>query len=383
MKIVHVCVSCFYIDGYSYQENELVKHHVKQGHDVHVIASTENYVDSKLSYVKPGEYMGKDGAIVTRLPYSRMLPHIVMKKLRVIPQLLSKIEELSPSIIMFHGLCAWELRTVCSYVKNNPNVRLWVDSHEDSNNSARTFVSKFLHKAFYRPVIKSVISNINEVLCISYETIEFVSRMYEVPESKLKFFPLGSNIIPNDAYIFNRNKIRRSLKIREDEVLFIQSGKQTTRKKLLESLNAFVEANEKNFRFVIVGSIDSEIEKEAFAIIDRQKNIEFLGWKTSTQLTEILCGADVYLQPGTQSATMQMSMGARCALILDDVPSHKPYVKNNGWLINDRNSLRDIFMDIVALRGVLDNMMCESYEIAKDLMDYEKQAAYLVDGSVE
>lgn len=383
MKIVHICVSCFYVDGYSYQENELVKHHVKQGHDVHVIASTENYIDAKLSYVEPGVYEGKDGAKVTRLSYSRILPHFIMKKLRILPQLLSKLEMLKPDIIMFHGLCAWELRTVCAYVKRNSHVKLWVDSHEDSNNSARTLGSKLLHKAFYRPVIQSVISNINEVLCISYETMQFVSRMYGVSESKLKFFPLGSNLIAKSAYSKIREDIRRTLNVQDNEILFVQSGKQTSRKRLLESLRAFDDIDAKNLRFVIVGSISSEIEQEAFDIIDRQKNIEFLGWKTSDELTGILCAADVYLQPGTQSATMQMSMGARCALILDDVLSHKPYVVKNGWLINDENSLKDILNDISDRKCNLVNMKNESYKIAEDLLDYEKQAKYLVYGTAE
>ena len=41
MKIAHICLSCFYIDGFSYQENELVRQNVSDGHDVLVITSTE------------------------------------------------------------------------------------------------------------------------------------------------------------------------------------------------------------------------------------------------------------------------------------------------------------------------------------------------------
>jgi hypothetical protein len=43
MKIVHMCLSCFYIDGYFYQENEIIRQNVDDGHDVVVIASTESY----------------------------------------------------------------------------------------------------------------------------------------------------------------------------------------------------------------------------------------------------------------------------------------------------------------------------------------------------
>ena len=68
MKICHMCLSCFYIDGYSYQENELVRQNVLDGHEVFVIASTETYAEDRtLSYIRPGDYEGGEGAPVCRV----------------------------------------------------------------------------------------------------------------------------------------------------------------------------------------------------------------------------------------------------------------------------------------------------------------------------
>jgi 1,2-diacylglycerol 3-alpha-glucosyltransferase len=65
MKILHCCLSCFYIDNYNYQENMLVREHVRAGHEVLVLASTENYNNQgQLSYSAPGCYRGSDGAEV-------------------------------------------------------------------------------------------------------------------------------------------------------------------------------------------------------------------------------------------------------------------------------------------------------------------------------
>ena len=64
----HICLSCFYIDGFSYQENELVRQNVSDGHDVLVIASTETInPDGKIQFLDPGRYAGFDGADVIRL----------------------------------------------------------------------------------------------------------------------------------------------------------------------------------------------------------------------------------------------------------------------------------------------------------------------------
>jgi hypothetical protein len=39
MKIVHICLACFYVEGMGYQENLLPKYHVKQGHQVTVLTN--------------------------------------------------------------------------------------------------------------------------------------------------------------------------------------------------------------------------------------------------------------------------------------------------------------------------------------------------------
>jgi len=74
MKILHCCLSNFYIDNYNYQENMLVREHVKLGHDVRVLASTETYnSDGLFTYTDAGSYMGSDGALVTRVPYKKYI----------------------------------------------------------------------------------------------------------------------------------------------------------------------------------------------------------------------------------------------------------------------------------------------------------------------
>ena len=46
MKILHCCLAAFYIDNFSYQENIFPKIHKLQGHQVHIIASTETYLEN-------------------------------------------------------------------------------------------------------------------------------------------------------------------------------------------------------------------------------------------------------------------------------------------------------------------------------------------------
>ena len=379
MKIVHLCVSCFYIDGFAYQENELVAQNVRDGHEVTVIASTETFgVDRKISYGQADDYLGSDGARVIRVPYRRFLPHAVMRKLRMHPGIYDLLVALRPEVILFHGACGWELNAVARYKTENPKVVLYVDSHEDFNNSATSWVSKWLlHNAYYKPILKRNLDAIEAVLCVNVGALDFVGGFYGVPKSKLEFFPLGGKIFSDAEYESIRNATRVKFGILNDDILFVQSGKMDASKKLIESLTAFSQAGGAKFRFLLVGSLQDDIEAEALALIGKDPRIRFEGWKTPDELRNLLCAADVYVQPGSQSATMQMSLCCRCAVILDDVPSHRPFLDDNGWLVGTTLSLAQAFA--AATRDVrrLPQMAQQSAEVASRLLDYKSLARRL------
>lgn len=380
MKIAHLCLSCFYIDGYLYQENELVRQHVAGGHDVVVIASTEVFDDNRqLNYRSPGEYMGTDGARVIRLPYRRGLPHGVMKKLRMHPGVKELLLKEAPDIILFHGLCSWELLAVKSYKSKRPTVRVFADSHEDFNNSARSFVSKhLLHASYYRPILHRALDSIEKVLCISTETMDFVRDFYQVPSERMEFYPLGGQVVSDDEYAQLRASGRSRYGVANDQVLFVQSGKMDQSKKLIEALRAFSTTVDDKLRFVIAGHLHEEIASEVDQLIRNDPRVRFIGWLSSDQLRELLCAADIYVQPGSQSATMQMSLCCRCAVVLDDVPSHQPYIDGNGWLIGPKVTLEAAFSEVARQPEVLPTQSARSAALAARLLDYRILASRIL-----
>lgn len=380
MRIVHVCMSCFYVDGYAYQENELVRQHVQDGHEVTVIASTENFgADRRLTYVEPSTYLGRDGARVVRLPYRRWLPHQVMRKLRLHPGVLDLLHHLRPEVILFHGLCGWELHTVARYKREHPAVRLFVDSHEDHHNSARGLISRhLLHRLYYAWIIGRCREYFDKILCVSLETMDFVRETYQVPAAQLEFYPLGGRVFGDGEYAARRARGRKDAKVGEEAVLLLQTGKMGRRKKVLESLTAFIGTPGKHLRLVLAGSLDEDLRGEADALIASDSRITFLGWRQADALTDLLCAADVYVQPGSQSATMQMALCARCPVILDDVPSHVPYLEGNGWRLRVPEDLTAAFRAVATDPAMLGAMAARSQDIASRLLDYRELAKRLL-----
>lgn len=375
MKIVHFCLSCFYIDGYGYQENQLPAQNVKDGHEVTIVASTESFDEHRVPcYLQPADYMGTDGARVIRLPYRAFLPAKLARKLRAYPRVRQLLEELRPDVILFHGLCAWELRTVAQYVRDNPRVKLYVDCHEDFNNSARGWVSKHvLHGAFYRPILRSALDVVKEVLCITVESIQFAEQFYGVPKDKIVLFPLAGHLHGDDDYEERRQRIRASHGAAPGDVVIVQSGKITANKLLPDALRAFISAPAAHLKFWIVGQIVDN-QAECQALIDSDPRIQFLGWKSPSELEDVLCAADVFLQPAGQTATTQMSMCCRCAILVHDVPSHRALFLENGFLLNERTTIEGSFKAIASYPGTVDAMKQRSLDFAREHLDYKQLA---------
>lgn len=378
MKIVHLCLSNFYIDGHSYQENELVRQHVRDGHEVSVVASTETFDSKKqLSFTTSGSYLGSDGAPVTRLPYDHRLPHRASAKLRFYEGLPAKLEELRPDVLMCHGISGGYLYDVAKYKRAVPEVRVFADTHADANNSATNVISRLLlHRLFYRRCIQSTLSTFEKILCISLETMDFARDVYDIPETQLEFFPLGGVVFDDFEYLLRRSRFRSKIGVQGDAVVLAQSGKFDEKKKLIEALQAFsTGTSTRDLCYVVAGHVSQRLELSFRNALDADGRIKFIGWQDSEGMKDVLCGADVYVQPGSQSATMQMSLSARCAVIIAKIKAHGPYENANGWFVDGADELRVAMSELESNPSRLASMSANSHAIASRLLDYRALAA--------
>jgi 1,2-diacylglycerol 3-alpha-glucosyltransferase len=373
LKIIHACLSNYYVDNFGYQENQLVKAHIEQGHIVKVIASCETLgADNKEKYVSEVEYIGGDGAFVKRIAY-RFGNNFFSRKIRAYKNFNVELNKFKPDIILFHGASSWELINCMRYKKNNPKVKFYVDMHSDLNNSGRNFFSKYiLHGIYYRLIVSRILNVVDKFLCVSMDVIDFAKDIYKIPAEKIEFYPLGGNVISDQELAFIRERFRAKNSISNFEIVLGQFGKLSKSKKIIEVIKAFLKTNT-NLRLVIGGSIDESISNEFFDLIASDKRVLYLGWLNQDELKEALCGIDVYIQPGSQSAIMQNALCYGRALILANVKAHTPYIKGNGWLVDpDVSSLLNVF-NCINDQKILD-MKIKSKEIQFDF-DYKSKLA--------
>lgn len=379
MRILHLMLSNFYIDDVAYQENMLPLQHSLDGHVVKIIASTEILTpDGKLEYVKPSKYLNKHGCEVVRIPYSRILPHFIMKKVRAYPNLSHLIERFDPDVILHHGVPSFALLTLARYKKANRDVKIFLDSHEDFNNSARNFVSKEgLHRRFYGPIVRKTLPHVDKILCVNLESMDFLKEMYKVPSHKLEFYPLGGTIVEEEERQIRREKKRLELGVKENEILMLHTGKMHSGKKTLELLTAFSEIKDVNFKLYLAGNLSNDIKEEANLRIVKDKRIKYIGWQDVESLYDLLCATDIYLQPGTQSATMQNALCCGCPVMLYPYKSHDPFLDGNGFYVQDIEDMVEAFGAISEDPSMLNHMAIMSLQIAREKLDYRILASRL------
>lgn len=310
MKIVHLCLSAFFIDNYSYQENLLPKYHVKMGHDVTVIASLftfdKNGKDSFLTGYS--EYEDKNGFHVVRLPYkspiklNRTLGHY------------DKFEEVlnreSPDVIFSHNVSFADITVLVKYLKKHPGVKVFADNHADYINSAKNFTSKhILHPIIWRHYAKMLEPYLTKCYGVTPMRCRFLKEMYHISPELIEFLPMGvdDEAIPADR-ISVRNAIRTELGIPDDAFVILTGGKIDKLKNTHVLLEALKKVDNQNVHLIVCGTLTPEMEylKSEF---ESNTNIHYLGWCNADRVMNCMVASDLACFPGTHSTLWEQSVG--------------------------------------------------------------------------
>lgn len=308
MKIVHLCLSCFYIDNYSYQENMLPKYHVKMGHDVTVIASSFSFdKDGKGCYLDvPSEHYDVNGYKVIRLAYRK--PVNINRVLRRYEGFYQTLSAEKPDLIFTHGVSMSENFSIVKYLKANPNVRLYGDNHADYINSATTFISKHvLHKKIWRYYVKMLEPYLIKCYGVTPMRCRFLKEMYHINPDIVDFLPMG---VDDDAISKDRDSVRKQvwaeLGIPHNAFVIVTGGKIDRRKNIHVLVESVKRIQRDQLHMIICGVLTPEMEylKDYF-----DSNIHYLGWCNAQRVMDCMVAADLACFPGTHSTLWEQAVG--------------------------------------------------------------------------
>ena len=378
MKIIHVGLSGSFTESMTYQENMLANQNVADGHDVMVVADCSCFRNGQLIPTPPEDRLLASGVRLVRIPFDRVFTRYVTNKFRKTKLLRPLIEQFAPDVILFHGCQSWEMLTIADYKKANPQVKLFADTHADFNNSARNWLSKnILHKLFYGALIRFAYPYLEKLFYITEETKDFLVKLYKLSTDKLEFYPLGGIIHSPKERAAMRAEKRAELGLRDEDILLCHSGKLDSIKRTRDIILALSQVPAERLRLIIIGSIPREMESVLLPLFAADVRICFLGWKSGDELIAYLCASDIYVQPGSQSATMQNAICCGAPVMLYPHKSYKAFVEGNGWFVKTTEDMAAIFSEIAANPIMLEGKSKNSFTIAYEYLDYKKMAARL------
>lgn len=310
MRILHLCLSAFFIDNYSYQENMLAKYHVKQGHDVTLIASlfTFNKEGKGDYYSEPCSYLDKNGFKVIRLAYRK--PVRWNKMFRHYIGFRENLENVNPDVIFVHNASFGDTPIIKRYLKKNPDVKLFADSHTDYINSAKNWLSKhILHPIIWRHYSKVIEPYMVKCYGVTPLRCRFLKEVYHVNPNIVEYLPLGvdDDLIPTNREE-TRRKVRQELNLSDDDFLVLTGGKIDRLKNTHVLIEALELLNNFKLHLVICGVLMPQMEylKES---IENNSNIHYLGWCDAERVMNCMVASDMACFPGTHSTLWEQSVG--------------------------------------------------------------------------
>jgi len=101
------------------------------------------------------------------------------------------------------------------------------------------------------------------------------------------------------------------------------------------------------------------------------------GWKSREDLLDYLCAADMYLQPGSVSATLQNAICCGTPVMIYPHNSYDEYARENCIRVSNEEDMRNMFQDISEGKIDLSSMSYYSYVYARKYLDYKRLAARL------
>lgn len=319
-KIVHLCLSNFYIDDYSYQENILPKYHVKLGFDVTVIASLVSFNSEGKGCLLPnsGEYMSNDGYKVVRMNYRKWPSLRFCKRFRLYTSTYTLLKREKPDILFIHGTSFGDITQVCKYLRKHPAIKVYADSHADWINSGRNWLSlQVLHKIIWKHYTQMLLPYLQRIYGVLPIRCQFLIDIYGVPRDMIELLPLG---VDDDAIPQNRqqvrSKIRKEFGVLDDDIVIITGGKINNLKRIHYLMKAVNELNSVRVRLFIFGTIADDFRKEFEENLSDK--ITFVGWSSPMQIINYMLASDIACFPGTHSILWEQAVGLSLPCIFRD-----------------------------------------------------------------
>ncbi len=319
MKVLHLCLACFFPSGYSYQENMLPKYHRELGFDVEVIASTLGFnKDGRSDYLaeRVGSSYDERGVKVTRIPYK--FNNFFCFKLCIFKGLKKSLDSSKPDILFIHGCQFYDIGIVIKYLQEHPTIDVYIDNHADFSNSARSWFSRnVLHRGLWKYFACKINPFVKKWFGVLPARVDFLRDVYGLPAGKIEFLPMGADDVLVEKYssLEIRTEYRKKYCVADDDLLIVTGGKiDVAKKQTLLLMDAVNQIDNSKLKLIVFGSVVPELKDE----IEKRcsDKVKYIGWVASENSYPHFAMADIVVFPGRHSVFWEQVAGMGVPMIV-------------------------------------------------------------------
>lgn len=344
-KIAIVCGH--FMPEIGYQETYLARAFSRLGYKVRVFSSTAVSPTGK-KILKKDYGSGlttepKYGYEVERLPISINLNSKIIAN-----GLAETVKSYHPDYIIIIALAKlFPIKVLSTNYNGAKKIAVFGDAGEymDRTTASKRFkaifhevFSKNLKKQLYSRAVKEcdrIILNLRETESFFRELLNpAITKLFD---KKKKNLTLGFD--PDNFYFdeYERTEIRKELSIPENDIVIITSTRINRQKRLEEVITSISKMKEsgKNVRYILIGFLGDEYEKELKSFIKKQKHPEIfhcMGFLDHETIRKYYNASDIGLWLKA-AISIQEAMGTGLKIVLEnkEVVSHLLTNGVNGW----------------------------------------------------
>ncbi len=360
MKIVHICLACFYVDGMGYQENLLPKYHA-QNHEVTIITSDYAFNSTGTTVKKEQkEYRNEYGITVKVLEKHTRFG--LYSKFGDFQNLYATLVDCEPDVIFCHGGQFVALMDVIRYCKNHRGVKLFIDQHGDYYNMhVNTAKERFVHHFIYGYWMRKAVRYAQKFWGVTPWRCQFLREVYRLPEDKIGLLIMGGD---DDKIRFDRQEairaeIRSKNGIDEDDLLIVTGGKIDEAKNIHSLVNAVKELDDQKVKLLVFGQPSDSFKETFSTTIENNDAVRYIGWVPADEAYNLFLASDLCVFPGTHSVLWEQACACGLPGVFRDWEGmHHVDVGGNAVFLHEDSTdeIKRVLTDILYRTDKLDEM---------------------------
>ncbi len=327
MKIVNICISAPYIEGFSYQENVLTDYFLDEGHETTVIGCNvlPYYANSKK--IRPGVYNDNGKKIIRvkcfKISTDFIIPFGLFRQLR----------KEKPDVIFHHNINSTSLFLCVLYKIAHSGCVLMVDNHVDYINWNKNKLWQLVYyKTLVRTVAKFSSIFVKKFYGVTPSRCDFLHEVYGVTPNKIDFLPIGSDNKKANSILSTKFELRTIHNIPQDAFVFVSGGKMGKDKGTDNLINVIneIQAYQSNVFLVLFGSFN---DKETEYLAKETNCVIVKDWCDQLSSLGILKLADVAVWPIHHTTLIEDAISVNTPLLIRRTRTTEHLIDNNGLFL--------------------------------------------------